>query len=92
MLSTEILPACFSIIFCEIARPSPVPIPTPLVVNPAVKILSRFSGGMPLPESLIFTFSELFSMKVEMVMLPVVSMLWHAFTNMFMNTWLSMFG
>ena len=29
---TSIFPSCFSIIFCEIASPKPVPTPTPFVV------------------------------------------------------------
>ena len=57
----------------EIAKPKPLPTPAFFVVNPALKILSRFSGLIPFPESLIFTISSLFSTFVVISIFPYFS-------------------
>src|SRR3990172_4421663 len=50
-LLTSIEPPCCSIIPWQIASPSPVPLPTPLVVKKGSRTLARCSGGIPDPVS-----------------------------------------
>ena len=50
-LSTPISPLCSLTMPYETDRPSPVPLPTGLVVKNGSKILLTTSGGMPLPVS-----------------------------------------
>ena len=48
---TSMRPPWLSMILYEIERPSPVPLPTSLVVKNGSKIFGRTSGGMPCPLS-----------------------------------------
>ena len=77
-LFTIIFPSCFSIIFAQIARPKPVPTPTPFVVKPAVKILSIWSFGIPAPLSFIFIVMLSSCANVVISIVPVPSIAWQA--------------
>ena len=54
-LSTSIRPLCLRMIPCVIDRPSPVPVPTGLVVKKGSKIRLSIYDGMPAPISAIST-------------------------------------
>ena len=58
LLLTKILPPCCSTILLQMTNPNPVPVF--FVVNIGSKILSKYSSGIPGPESLtrIVTNSE----------------------------------
>lgn len=47
--STSMRPPCLVTVLYDSDRPSPVPLPTGLVVKKGSKMRFRFSGGMPLP-------------------------------------------
>jgi hypothetical protein len=50
-LATRISPSCFLIMSYEILSPSPVPLPTSLVVKNGSKIRFKCSVSIPLPVS-----------------------------------------
>jgi hypothetical protein len=45
------VPCILVMMLCTIAKPRPVPLPTPLVVKKGSKIRGKISGGIPLPLS-----------------------------------------
>jgi len=49
LFDTEMEPPCCSTILLQITKPNPVPVF--FVVNIGSKIFSKFSGGIPGPES-----------------------------------------
>src|SRR6185436_16148710 len=70
-LSKRIVPWCLSTTTeCEIAKPWPVPFPTPLVVKNGSKILLRIFSGMPPPVSPILTSTHSPQFRVSTVITP----------------------
>src|SRR6185437_9920417 len=87
LLSTRIVPPCFSTMRAQMLRPRPVPSPFALVVKKGSKMRSAASGGMPGPLSSIATITSRFSDLVSITISPRPSMACIALWIKFVHTW-----
>jgi len=74
LLSTRMLPPCFSTMRAQMERPRPVPSPFALVVKNGSKIRPATSGVMPGPVSTIATSTSPSSALVSIKISPRPSM------------------
>lgn len=85
-LDANSLPPCFSMMFCEIDRPKPVPLPGSLVVKNGSNIFNRSLGAIPCPVSLTITLIPPSMVEVEMAIVPFSGMACDALIRRFRMT------
>src|SRR5262249_54377806 len=91
-LSTSSCPPWAETTLWLMARPSPVPAPTSLVVKNGSKRRPSSSGGMPDPSSRMATTAASPSMRVVTQMFPAPTIASQALASRFMKTWFSWAG
>src|SRR5262245_57595694 len=91
-LSTSSCPPWAETTLWLMARPSPVPAPTSLVVKNGSKMRPSSSGGMPDPSSRMATTAASPSMRVVTQMFPAPTIASQALASRFMKTWFSWAG
>src|SRR5450631_3766642 len=89
LLSTRIVPPCFSTMRAQMLRPRPVPSPFALVVKNGSKIRPATSAEIPGPVSSIATITSRFSALVSIRISPRPSMACIALWIRFVHTWFS---